>query len=142
MRVKTNNMACHVALQISSNPSNEKNLSDFTIFMMVPDHVIGPSVTTQPVGGVYDDEKKSVIWCVSQLGSGEKFQLHAKFKLEQSAQSLDETPSFPILVRCQSLYTHLSGVSIDCEDEPNGFPADVKTKVARRFRVAHKERAN
>ncbi len=140
--MKQNDTTCHVALQISSNPSNEKRLSDFTIFMMVPDNVVGPSVTTQPVGGVYEEEKKSVIWCVSQLGSGEKFQLHAKFKMAKGggASKNGTKPSFPILVRCQSLYTHLSGISIECEDEPNSFPADVKTKVARRFRVAHKER--
>jgi hypothetical protein len=145
--VKTVNTDCQVAIQISSNPSNEKDLSDFTIIMMVPQNVIGESLTTQPVGGIYNASKRSVIWCVSQLGSGEKFQLQAHFKLERSIESTKNgnrngvpPPSFPILVRCQSLSSHLSGVDVECEDEPRGFPADVSTKVARRYRVLHKER--
>lgn len=117
-------------------------MSDFTIIMMVPDNVIGESVITQPVGGVFNAAKKSVIWCVSQLGSGEKFQLHAQFKLDKPLEKFGQGPSFPILVRCQSLYTQLSGIEVDCEDEPKGFPADVQTKVARRFRVSHRERDN
>lgn len=108
---------------------------------MIPPNVIGQSVSTQPVGGIYDQDKNCVVWCVSQLGAGEKFQLHAKFKLEKSfEEKLGQSPSFPVLVRCQSFFTHFSRVAIDCEDESNSFPADLKTKIARRFRVAHKER--
>ncbi len=139
-RIKISNKDCQIALQISSNPSNEKNLSDFTIIMMVPDNVIGESVRTEPVGGVYNVSKKSVIWCVSQLGSGEKFQLRAQFRMEKTVEKFGTSPSFPILVRCQSLYTQLSRIVVDCKDEPKGFPSDVKTKVARRFRVSHREK--
>ena len=105
---------------------------------MVPTNVIGETLVTQPVGGVYNPSRRSVIWCVSQLGAGEKFQLHANFRMEGKVKG--EKPSFPILVRCQSLYAHLSGIVVECEDEPKGFPADVNTKVARRFRVSHRER--
>ena len=140
-RTKTNKKDCQVALQISSNPENEKSLSDFTIIMMVPKNAIGESLETQPVGGIYNASKRSVIWCVSHLGKGEKFQLHAQFKLDKTVEEMNgEKPSFPILVRCQSLYAHLSGIVVECEDEPKGFPADVNTKVARRFRVSHRER--
>ncbi len=139
-RVRTRYTDCYVAIQISSNPSNERNLSDFTIIMMVPQNVMGDTLTTQPPGGVYNSSKRSVIWCVSQLGSGEKFQLHAQFKLEKSVHMHGESPSFPIMVKCQSLYTHLSGIVVQCQDEPKSFPADVDTKFANRFRVSHRER--
>jgi hypothetical protein len=137
--VKVIKTDCRVAIQISSNPRNEKKISDFTIIMTVPDNVIGESLTTQPVGGTYNATKRNVIWCVSQLGSGQKFQLHAQFKLEKTVEEFNEAPSFPLLVRCQSLYTQLSGIIVECEDEPKGFPADVNTKVARRYRIAHEE---
>ena len=131
---------CQVTLQISSNPGNKRKLSDFTIIMAIPQNVFGDTLTTHPVGGIYNTEKNSVIWRVSQLGPGEKFQLVAKFKLDKSIDRFGKVPSFPVVVRCQSLYAHLSGIVVECEDEPRGFPADVNTKVARRFRVSHRER--
>lgn len=107
---------------------------------MVPANIIGDTLTTKPEGGVYNETKKSVIWCVSELGSGEKFQLQAQFKMEKTVDEFGQRPSFPILVRCTSVYSHLSGIVVECEDEPKAFPADVNTRVARRFRVSHRER--
>jgi len=68
--VKTDGGYCRVALQISSNPNNEANLTDLTIIMGVPDEVIGETLATQPAGGVWNESKRSVIWCVSELGDG------------------------------------------------------------------------
>lgn len=139
-RVKAVNKNCQVAIQISSNPSNQKRLSDFTIMMEVPRNVLGETLTTQPVGGVYNASKRSVIWNVENLGPGQKFQLLAIFKLEETIEMYGESPSFPLIVRCISLHDHLSGIVVECEDEPNGFPADVNFKVGKRFRVAHTDR--
>ena len=79
-----------VALQISSNPHNEDNLTDLTIIMGVPTAVKGESLTTSPPGGVWNASKRSVIWCVSELGGGEKFQLQARFEIDYDAPVEDE----------------------------------------------------
>lgn len=130
-----------VALQISSNPHNEDNLTDLTIIMGVPSAVSGESLTTSPAGGVWNASKRSVIWCVSELGSGEKFQLQARFEIEPNAPvSDDEIPKFPVLVRCQCMHAQLSDVEVLVHDLPELVPADVKMKLTRRFRLSHRER--
>lgn len=134
---------CRVALQISSNPNNEASLTDLTIIMGVPDEVNGESLVTQPAGGVWNESKRSVIWCVSELGGGEKFQLQARFELvgELSSNPENEKPMFPVLVRCQCLFAQLSGVELEVRDIPDVFPAEISMKLARRFRLVHRERS-
>ena len=133
-------------MQISSNPHNEDNLTDLTIIMGVPTVVRGESLTTSPPGGVWNSSKRSVIWCVSELGGGEKFQLQARFeKYDPGAPPNDngredEKPHFPVLVRCQCMYAQLSDVEVDVRDIPQLIRADVKMKLARRFRLSHRER--
>ena len=141
-RVKADSEYCRVALQISSNPNNEANLTDLTIIMGVPDEVAGESLITQPEGGVWNSSKRSVIWCVSELGNGEKFQLQARFDLADVPSDLEaEKPKFPVLIRSQCLFSQVSGVEIDVRDIPNVFPADIEMKLARRYRIAHRERS-
>jgi hypothetical protein len=130
-----------VALQISSNPNNEANLTDLTIIMGVPDELIGETLITQPAGGVWNESKRSVIWCVSELGSGEKFQLQARFESERPLDPEEEKPRFPVLVRCQCLFAQLSSVEVDVKDIADRYPADVTMKLARRFRLSHRERS-
>jgi hypothetical protein len=134
---------CRVALQISSNPNNEASLTDLTIIMGVPDEVDGTSLVTQPAGGVWNDSKRSVIWCVSELGDGEKFQLQARFELVEAFtyDPQSEKPMFPVLVRCQCLFAQLSGIELEVQDMPDVFPADIGMKLARRFRLVHRERS-
>lgn len=104
--------------------------------------VRGESLTTSPPGGVWNASKRSVIWCVSELGGGEKFQLQARFEVEpdEDAGSQSEKPKFPVLVRCQCMYAQLSDVEVEVTDIPEEFPADVRMKLARRFRLSHRER--
>eukprot|EP00339_Tiarina_fusa_P013514 CAMPEP_0116996154 /NCGR_PEP_ID=MMETSP0472-20121206/65_1 /TAXON_ID=693140 ORGANISM="Tiarina fusus, Strain LIS" /NCGR_SAMPLE_ID=MMETSP0472 /ASSEMBLY_ACC=CAM_ASM_000603 /LENGTH=746 /DNA_ID=CAMNT_0004694701 /DNA_START=278 /DNA_END=2518 /DNA_ORIENTATION=- len=140
-RVRLEESHWRVALQISSNPHNEDNLTDLTIIMGVPPVVKGESLTTSPPGGVWNASKRSVIWCVSELGGGEKFQLQARFEIDPDAPSApDEKPKFPVLVRCQCMYAQLSDVEVEVRDIPEVFPAEVKMKLARRFRLSHRER--
>jgi hypothetical protein len=140
-RVRFEDGHWRVALQISSNPHNEDNLTDLTIIMGVPPVVRGESLTTSPPGGVWNASKRSVIWCVSELGGGEKFQLQARFGVDPDAEeSSDEKPKFPVLVRCQCMYAQLSDVEVEVCDIPDLFPAEVKMKLARRFRLSHRER--
>jgi hypothetical protein len=107
--------------------------------MGVPDEVVGESLATQPEGGVWNASKRSVIWCVSELGNGEKFQLQARFELGDVPYDLEmEKPKFPVLIRSQCLFAQMSSVEIDVRDVPG---VDVEMKLARRFRVAHRERA-
>jgi hypothetical protein len=126
-------------LQISSNPNNGANLTDLTIVMGVPDEVSGESLASQPPGGVWDEGKESVIWCVSELGGGEKFQLQARFETVKP-----DTPSsdlsFPVLVRCQCLFAQLSDVEVEVREISDAMPADVAVKVARRYRLSHREK--
>jgi len=132
---------CRVALQISSNPNNEASLTDLTISMGVPDDVIGGSLVTQPSGGVWEASKKSVIWCVSELGEGEKFQLQARFEMVDATANSSTKPEFPVLVRAQCLFSQLSGIELEVTDIADVHPADIAVKLARRFRLAHRERS-
>lgn len=139
-RVKPDGRACRVALQISSNPNNSASLTDLTIIMNVPDVVLGESLMTQPAGGVWDESKKCVIWCVSELGGGEKFQLQARFDMRSRKVSAEDL-SFPVMVRCQCLFAQLSDIELEVSDIPDHFPAEMTMKVARRFRLSHRERS-
>jgi Muniscin C-terminal mu homology domain len=141
--VKVDGSFCRVALQISSNPNNEAPLTDLTIIMGVPEEVRGETLVTQPAGGVWNEGKRSVIWVVSELGDGEKFQLQARFEMENgmSFGSESEKPKFPVLVRCQCLFAQLSDIELEVRDIPDIFPAEVTMKIARRFRLSHRERS-
>ena len=141
--MKADGAFCRVALQISSNPHNEGSLSDLTIIMGVANDIRGDSLVTQPAGGVWNASKRSVIWCVSELGDGEKFQLQARFEMDpESASARDDSdvPKFPVLVRCQCMYAQLSDVEVEVRDL-DSYPAEVAMKVARRFRLSHQERS-
>ena len=142
-RVKLDDTYCRVALQISSNPNNEAKLVDLTIIMGVPDDIIGESLATQPAGGVWNSGKRCVTWCVEELGEGEKFQLQARFQIAKDAKydPNGEKPQFPVLVRCQCLFAQLSDVELEVKDIPDISPADVTMKIARRFRLSHRERS-
>lgn len=142
-RVRNSQGFCRVALQISSNPANEDDLTDLTIIMGVPEEVKGESLTTSPSGGVWNANKRSVIWCVAELGDGEKFQLQAQFEIEPAMMEKveKEKPKFPVLVRCQCMYAQLSDIELEVTDIPTVLPADVAMKLARRFRLAHRERS-
>jgi hypothetical protein len=137
------NATCRVALQISSNPANEDDLTDLTIVMGVPLEVRGETLVTTPPGGLWNAAKRSVIWCVSQLGDGEKFQLQAEFEMNPDTSPLPpgSKPKFPVLVRCQCMYAQLSDVELEVTDIPDVYPADVAMKLARRFRLSHRERS-
>lgn len=141
-RVRLEENHWRVALQISSNPHNEDHLTDLTIIMGVPTSINGESLTTSPPGGVWNASKRSVIWCVSELGGGEKFQLQAKFEINLNTpnEHEDEKPKFPVLVRCQCMYAQLSDIEVDVRDIPQVIHADLKMKLARRFRLSHRER--
>ena len=111
--------------------------------MGVPPEVNGETLTTSPPGGVWNESKRSVIWCVSELGGGEKFQLQARFEfLPNAPVELDDeqTPKFPVLVRCQCMYAQLSDIELDVKSAPQATNADVRMKLARRFRLSHRER--
>lgn len=108
--------------------------------MPVSKCIKGESLATQPPGGVWNNEKRSVRWCVEKLGQGEKFQLQAQFQMTDIAGNLDEQPVFPILIRCQCLYSQLSQIELDAGEASTAFPVDLSVKLARRFRLSHKEK--
>lgn len=139
--MKVEGSFCRVALQISSNPNNQATLTDLTIIMGVSDDVRGESLVTQPAGGVWNEAKRSVIWCVSELGCGEKFQLQARFEVDDHYDGSAEKPKFPVLVRCQCLFAQLSDVELEATEIAEKFPVEVAMKLARRFRLSHRERS-
>jgi hypothetical protein len=111
--------------------------------MGVPEDVLGESLATQPAGGVWNASKRCVTWCVEELGEGEKFQLQARFQIQDNApyDANGDKPSFPVLVRCQCLFAQLSDIELVIRDIPEVYPADVTMKIARRFRLSHRERS-
>jgi hypothetical protein len=142
-RIRVSQGFCRVALQISSNPANEDDLTDLTIIMGVPLEVRGESMLTHPPGGVWNASKRSVVWCVAELGDGEKFQLQAQFEIldEKRGEAEIEKPKFPVLVRCQCMYAQLSDVELEVRDIPGLYNAEIAMKLARRFRLSHRERS-
>ena len=139
-RVKVDGGSCRVALQISSNPNNSAVLADLTIIMSVPELLVGQSLLTQPPGGVWDESKRSVIWCVSELGGGEKFQLQAAFDTVDDEVRSEEL-GFAVMVRCQCLFAQLSDIELEVRDIPEVLPAEMSMKIARRFRLSHREKS-
>lgn len=109
--------------------------------MGVPPGIIGESLVTQPPGGVWNESKRSVIWVVSELGNGEKFQLQARFEVNDTEEDIGDDPQFPVLLRCQCLHSQLTDVELEVRDVPEVFPADIQTKIARRYRLSHREKA-
>ncbi|KAL9181887.1 hypothetical protein ACHAXT_012230 [Thalassiosira profunda] len=139
-RVRTQGKSCRVALQISSNPQNPSQLAHLTIIMSVPEGVRGDTVQCNPPGGVWNEAKRVVLWCVSELSGGEKFQLQSIFELQQGADSSTEKElEFPVLARCQCSGAQLSDVVVEASDVSDAFPAEVTKNLVRRFRVSHKE---
>jgi len=143
-RVRAQGNSCRVALQISSNPQNPSELAQLTIIMSVPTGILGETLRCNPPGGVWNDEKKVVLWCVSELGGGEKFQLQALFDIDATVLgeegNLVEKIEFPVLARCQCSGFQLSAVAFEVTDMPDMYPAEVSKSLIRRFRVSHKEK--
>ena len=109
--------------------------------MSVPDGIRGDTLKCNPSGGIWNEAKRVVLWCVSELGGGEKFQLHSIFEMDESLSGgedikIDER-EFPVLARCQCNDAQLSDVSLDVMDVSVNFPTEV-SKI-RRFRVSHRE---
>lgn len=162
-RVRSENDVCRVALQISSNPANRDELCDLTITMSAPPDVRGDDLVTSPPGGVWNDDRRDVVWRVSELAGGEKFQLQARFG-PLPPRGGDDATFFPVQVRCQCRRAQLSDVEVavdaaraedvddehdnddehddDDDDDHHHEPPvyDVRTTLARRFRLAHREK--
>lgn len=145
-RVRTQGKSCRVALQISSNPQNPSDLVHLTIIMGVPKGVVkGESLLCNPPGGTYNEAKSVVLWCVSELGGGEKFQLQAMFELDDEYYAENEADltsklEFPVLARCQCSGAQFSDVALEVSDMTDIYPAELTKNVVRRFRVSHKEK--
>ena len=115
--------------------------------MGVPKDVVrGDSLQCNPPGGTYNEAKSVVLWCVSELGGGEKFQLQALFELEEkwlipeNEAELASKLEFPVLARCQCSGVQLSDIALEVADMSDLYPAVISKNVVRRFRVSHKEK--
>ena len=143
-RLRTQGKFVRVALQVSSNPQNPSDLAHLTIAMSVPDGVRGETLQCNPPGGVWDPSKRVVMWGVSELGPGEKFQLQSVFEVDENEEGSEDAArvgeglEFPVLTRCQCSGAQLSGVVVDTAPSPS-FPAEVGRDLVRRFRVSHRE---
>eukprot|EP00984_Skeletonema_dohrnii_P005960 scaffold2113_cov106-Skeletonema_dohrnii-CCMP3373.AAC.3 len=142
-RVRTQGKLCRIALQISSNPQNPSDLVHLTVIMGVPPGLNGESLKCNPPGGVWNESKRVVLWCVSELGGGEKFQLQAILEMSddllQSGVDPADRLEFPVMARCQCVGGQLSDVALDVSDV-DMFPAAISKNVMQRFRVSHKEK--
>ena len=130
---------CRVALQVSSNPENQKDLTDLTIVMSVPTSVIGKSLITHPKGGVWDESKRIVQWRVDELPSGDRFKLRIDFELVAKLEKHYEELSFPVSVRCQSIDAQLSNIQVNVSSIGNTTNSNIEMKLTPRFGVFHEE---
>ena len=141
-RVRTQGKLCRVALQISSNPQNPSDLVNLTVIMGVPPGLNGESLKCNPPGGVWNESKRVVIWCVSEIGGGEKFQLQAILEMSDELLRSGVDPAgrleFPVMARCQCVGAQLSDVALDVTEDDT-FPAAVSKNVIKRFRASHRE---
>jgi hypothetical protein len=158
-RIRIQGKFVRIALQISSNPQNPSDLVHLTIIMNAPPPGIvkGETLQCNPAGGVWNESKRVVLWCVSELGGGEKFQLQSIFELDESFLKEHQQSSggrgdddndmmdkleFPVLARCQCAGGQLSDVALEVMGvDGDMFPAvaGVSKSVVQRFRVSHKE---
>ncbi|KAK1738994.1 hypothetical protein QTG54_010310 [Skeletonema marinoi] len=126
-----------------SNPQNPSDLVHLTVIMGVPPGLNGESLKCNPPGGVWNESKRVVLWCVSELGGGEKFQLQAILEMSddllQSGVDPADRLEFPVMSRCQCVGGQLSDVALDVSDV-DMFPAAISKNVMQRFRVSHKEK--
>jgi hypothetical protein len=107
--------------------------------MSVPNGLRGESLICNPPGGVWNETKRVVLWCVSELEGGEKFQLQSIFELEDESLDSNEL-EFPVLARCQCKGGQLSDVAMEVSNISDAYhPVEVSVSIARRFRVSHKE---
>jgi len=141
-RIRVHEAHCRVAIQISSNPENERELTDLSINMSIPSYYLkSETLKTQPPCGVWNESKGSVLWCVTELHKGEKCQLQAQFELNTPFINNNIQPTFPVWVQCQSLYTQLSNIDLELSElSINHHSSGVIFKLARRFRVSHSEK--
>ena len=144
-RTRIEGSFCRVALQISSNPANEDELSDLAILMPVPEMLKGESLVTSPAGGVWNAANRSVLWRVAELADGEKFQLQAQFEMfsKEECDALGiilDAPTFPVSVRCQCLHSQLSDIELDAYDASEVYPMEISMNLSRRFRLSHREK--
>ena len=119
------------------------------MIMSVPAGIRGDTLQTNPPGGVWNESKRVVLWCVSELGGGEKFQLQSIFEIEEEmmaqsrsegSEDLAQKLDFPVLARCQCPGGLLSDVALEVVDTPAEMSQVKVTKnVVKRFRVSHKE---
>lgn len=146
-RIRIQGRSARIALQISSNPQNSSDLTNLTIIMSVPHGVEGDTLQCNPPGGVWDESKRAVLWCISELGAGEKFQLQSIFEIEEemllskegTEEDLVNRLEFPVLLRCQCSGAQLSNVALEVSQNSELFPAEVTKTTVRRFRVSHME---
>jgi hypothetical protein len=111
--------------------------------MGVPPGLKGETLKCNPPGGIWNESKHVVLWCVSELGRGEKFQLQAILEMSESLMQSGVDPAerleFPIMARCQCSGAQLSDVALDVSND-DMFPGTISKNVIRRFRVSHREK--
>jgi hypothetical protein len=150
---KDNSRRCKVALQISANPENKGTLTGMEILVSVPPSMNGETATTNPPAARWNAPKRCLEWAREELPPGSKFQIQALFAVPPStstttgtgnaAPQQDQTPpEFPILVRCHCMYAQLSDIDVRLRSSDNGEdpPIDITMKIARRFRISHREK--
>ena len=112
--------------------------------MSVPSFVDGSTLITSPEGGIWNENPKpSVLWCVSEIGKGEKFHLQAQFQIDGKKDDVVKDLEFPVEVRCQCMYAQLSDVEFEVKADAEEVADDdtITTKIARRFRLTHFEKS-
>jgi hypothetical protein len=98
----------------------------------------GQSVRMSMQGGVWDEMKRTIAWSVPRLDPGKALEIQAQFLSVDGAVPVnDRTPTFPVLVRCDSprLFSSVEVLS----DYVDSLSAPVRTRLSTSSRVLHRK---
>ena len=107
--------------------------------LAIPPHVNGRSGKLSRKGGIWDELKRTVSWTMDQMQPGQALEIQAQFEiLEGDANtSLERSPKFPILVRCE-YESLLSCIEIKSEYH-DSLSKPVQIELENSARVIHRK---
>lgn len=128
---------CLLAIQIRSNLKNKGSLKDLVVCCAVPPTVIGKSLKITTGEGTFDELKRIIRWNVKELPVGNSLIFAAEVDICLKNISVDDSPKFPVMIRCCSTADIVSSVEVELR-EVNGHPAHIVALQNHSFRLLHR----
>lgn len=132
---------CRLGIRLRANPQNTYVLENIVILIIVPVGMDGENVTMSREGGVWDDMKRTLIWTIPKLKSGEIVDVQAQFKSDEVHSKLApgagfESLKFPVLARCNG-DANFSKINMNTdytEDESNAVGLEFERSATVLYR--------